>query len=77
MPHTPGPCGCNVRTEYIDTGIGGYDEHHIDYCPMHKAAPELLQMVKEFIQDYQEMGIGDKQTVLNAQVIITKAEKGA
>lgn len=43
-------------------------------CNAHEA---LVAMVKEFIQDYQEMGIGDKQTVQNAQQLLTAIEKGA
>ena len=38
------------------------------------AAPELLEIVREFIQGYQKMGMGDKQTVLNAQVLVARAE---
>jgi|DEB0MinimDraft_3_1074331.scaffolds.fasta_scaffold97757_3 hypothetical protein len=47
------------------------------YCNTpHKTIEELVAMVKEFIQDYQEMGIGDKQTVHNAQQLLATIEKG-
>jgi len=51
MSHTPGPsvglgCGCEPSYEggYGDDGRSG--RYSMDWCPLHKAAPEMLKFVE-------------------------------
>lgn len=71
----------NVQGGNVDTGERTSREQRraiaefiYTACTAHE---ELVAMVKEFIQEYQEMGIGDTQTVHNAQQLLTTIEKGA
>lgn len=41
--HTPGPCGCCEKK--MQTGIGEFPDG-IEFCPLHAAAPELLEALK-------------------------------
>lgn len=47
--HTPGPytlpCGCKIITKEYANGEYGV----IDFCPLHKAAPELLAQLRKTV----------------------------
>ena len=67
MTHTPGmaivyeaKCGCLIKQGIF---------LHIEYCPMHKAAPELLAELKDVLID-----VASKYTYDKACKVIDKAE---
>jgi len=35
-------CGC-----VIVSGVEGFEEDHIEYCPLHAAAPAMLEALKD------------------------------
>ena len=58
---TPGPghregfrCGCRVAV--------GMESVSLAYCPMHRAAPELLETLKEATADYAHMCDEDSES---------------
>ncbi len=38
--HTPGPCKCRIAYAYRP------EQAVIDYCPLHAAAPEMLELLR-------------------------------
>jgi len=69
MTHTPEiaslPCGCKfISREYANGEYGA-----IDFCPLHKAAPDLLEALEEMTDLAERAGF---ETV-EAREIIAKA----
>ncbi len=43
MEHTPKPCGCELRIQEVD---GHLDTQSFKFCPLHAAAPALLEALE-------------------------------
>lgn len=43
-------CTCTTKTEFVDTGIGEYEEHHVIHCPLHASAQELFDTMKKLLR---------------------------
>ena len=51
----PMPCGCGIKGTPTLDDFGNsmhYANLFIDFCPMHKAAPDLLEACKQMLQAY-------------------------
>lgn len=57
-------CGCRIG--YNETGL-----LWIEYCPLHDAAPELLNALKDLTKQY----IKDREKIQKALKAINQAEK--
>ena len=46
--HTPGPCSCKIVHTVTDAYVHAMSEYpnRIEFCPLHKAALELLEALK-------------------------------
>mgnify|MGYP000361345277 CR=1 FL=1 len=78
--HTPGlpVCTCHIQTETVDTGIGAYEEYHIERCSLHTAAPamyEALQTLVEYLSAQVPADtLDDWKHVLVARQALAQAE---
>jgi hypothetical protein len=75
---TPFPCGCQVIL--YDLGHNKWRED-LEHCPLHKAAPELLEALKAVTPSYRTQGCWcersrdrHSEACKNAQAAIAKAE---
>jgi len=69
MKHTPAACSCKiVHTKFRDHSMSQYPDR-IVYCPLHEAAPKLLEAAKHAMRVFPEQMRG---SVL--EVAIAKAE---
>ena len=64
-------CGCKLNAEY---GVEG--ESAFFFCPLHQAAGELLELLKEYvgIATLTAMTLNPMKTLKKAQQAIAKAE---
>ncbi len=53
-------CACDITIEELPTGRG--EHRDIEYCPMHKAAPDLLKACKEAVIafDFTRQYVGEQ-----------------
>ena len=53
------PCGCLPSLEggYGDDGRSG--RYSMEWCPMHKAAPEMLRLLQQFVAGYATHGLDE------------------
>jgi hypothetical protein len=58
-------CGCSIRSELVRTAPdGSWSESrlHINYCPLHAAAPDLLAKARAVSQEWDAyIGRGDEE----------------
>ncbi len=64
-------CGCRIESEFL----GGMGAKVIEYCPQHKAAPDMYEALKELMQavDEGQERIGAGRGIKIGQ-ILSKAE---
>ena len=43
--HTPGPCGCRVKSVQFSPGNPN-GQFEVVYCPTHELAPEMVKILK-------------------------------
>ena len=76
MSCTPGPCKCSI----LEDADGFYQADdgqfcgEISYCPLHAAAPTLLEALKEVMVDYRQCGMQDRQVMTVVKDALQHAE---
>ena len=61
-------CKCRILTVGCDEGV------IIDYCPLHKSAPDLYEALKNFIWDSKQGAMPTKEDIEFAEKILAKVE---